>query len=87
MMRIMKIFEVLWLIASLIALTMAIVKAIHGEAYGSYIYITVFTAAVAFFMYRFKKKNRLYLEKYYRQKAEEAEKRRQEAEKQQETKP
>ncbi|HAE13349.1 MAG TPA: hypothetical protein DCG24_03910 [Bacteroidetes bacterium] len=58
----MKIFEVLWLAASLIALTMAIIRATSGQAYGNYIYITLFTAAVALFMYRFKKRNRLYLE-------------------------
>ncbi len=68
MMRLMKIFEVLWLIVSIIALTMCIIKAVKGEAYGNYIYITIFTAGVALFMYRFKKKNRLYLEKYYRDK-------------------
>ncbi len=67
----MKIFEMLWLIASIIALALAIKRAIEGEAYGSYIYITVFTAAVAFFMYHFKKKNRLYLENHYRKKFEE----------------
>lgn len=68
MMRLMKIFEILWLIVSIIALIMCIIKAVNGEAYGNYIYITIFTAAIALFMYRFKKKNRLYLEKYYRDK-------------------
>ncbi len=70
----MKIFEVLWLIASLIALALAVKRAVEGQAYGSYIYITVFTAAVAFFMYHFKKKNRLYLENHYRKKIEERQK-------------
>ena len=63
MLKLMKIFEWLWLCASLIALTMAITKYINGQAYGNYIYITLFTACVAMFMYWFKKRNRLYLEK------------------------
>ena len=54
MLRLMKIFEVLWLAASLITLTMAIIRATSGQAYGNYIYITLFTAAVALFMYRFR---------------------------------
>jgi len=68
MMRLMKIFEVLWLFASAVALTMAIIRASRGEAYGSYIYITIFTACVAGFMYRYKKKHRKYMEEYYRKK-------------------
>lgn len=68
MLKLMKIFEWLWLGASAIALTMAIVRGVNGEVYGNYIYITLFTAAVALFMYRFKRKNRLYLEERERQK-------------------
>lgn len=72
MLRLMKIFEVLWLIASIIALTEAIIKFRNGEAYGNYIYITIFTACVAGFMYYYKKKHRKYMEAYYRKKEEEA---------------
>jgi hypothetical protein len=68
MLKLMKIFEWLWLGASAIALTMAIVRGVNGEVYGNYIYIALFTAAVALFMYRFKRKNRLYLEERERQK-------------------
>jgi|GEM_PF-666658 len=70
--KLMKIFEVMWLIVAFIALTLAITKAINGEAYGSYVYITIFTAGLAYFMYRFKKKNRKYLENYYRKKQDAA---------------
>jgi len=59
----MKIFEWLWLGVSIIALVLAITKYLDGQAYGNYIYITLFTAGVALFMYRFKKRNRRYLEK------------------------
>jgi hypothetical protein len=68
MLKLMKIFEWLWLGASVIALTMAIVRGVNGQMYGNYIYITLFTAAIALFMYRFKRKNRLYLEERERQK-------------------
>ncbi len=68
----MRIFEILWLIAAIIALTMAITRGIKGQAYGSYIYITIFTTCVAAFMYYYKKKHRKYLENYYRQKEEKA---------------
>ena len=71
MLKLMRIFEVLWLVASAIALTMAIIRATSGQAYGNYIYITIFTACVTFFMYRFKKKNRLYMEERYRRQQEE----------------
>lgn len=67
MLKLMKIFEWLWLGACIIALTMAITRAANGQMYGNYIYITLFTAAVALFMYRFKKKNRLYLEQRQRE--------------------
>lgn len=80
----MKIFEVMWLVAAAISLYMAISRAMKGESYGSYIYITIFTAAVAFFMYWFKKKNRKYLHNYYQQQEEKAAKA--EAEKQDGTK-
>lgn len=63
--RLMKIFEVMWLITAICALVMAITRGINGQSYGSYIYITCFTGAVALFMYRFKKKNRHYLESHY----------------------
>ncbi len=66
--KLMKIFEVLWLFVACVALVLAITKAINGEAYGSYIFITIFTSGIAYFMYRFKKKNRKYLESYYKKK-------------------
>lgn len=69
--KLMKIFEVMWLVVAAISLTLAITKAINGEAFGSYVFITFFTSGIAYFMYRFKKKNRKYLENYYRKKAEE----------------
>lgn len=63
--RLMRIFEIMWLITAVTALCMAVTRAMSGQSYGSYIYITIFTGAVAFFMYRFKKKNRHYLETHY----------------------
>lgn len=69
--KLMKIFEVLWLFVAVVALFLAITKGIKGEAYGSYIWITVFTAGIAYFMYRFKKKNRKYLESYYKKREDE----------------
>lgn len=72
--RLMKIFEVMWLITAAVALVMAVTRAMNGQEYGNYIYITIFTGSVAYFMYRFKKKNRLYLEERYRQQEEMARK-------------
>ncbi len=63
--RLMRIFEIMWLVTAIVALFMAISRALNGQSYGSYIYITCFTGAVAIFMYRFKKKNRKYLETHY----------------------
>ena len=77
--RLMKIFEIMWLITAAAALVMAVTRAINGQSYGSYIYITCFTGAVAFFMYRFKKKNRHYLESHYA-KQEELERKKQQQE-------
>lgn len=68
--RLMKIFEVMWLIACIVSLVMCITKALNGEQYGNYIYITIFTACVAIFMYRFKKKHRKYLEERYKREQE-----------------
>ncbi len=68
----MKIFEVMWLVAAFISLYMAISRGMKGESYGSYIYITVFTAGVAGFMYWFKKRNRQYLKDYYAKKEQES---------------
>ncbi len=73
--KLMKIFEVMWLIAAVISLTMVIIRSSNGQAYGNYIYITVFTTCVAVFMYWFKKKNRKYQEEYYKRKEEEIKKR------------
>ena len=42
MLRLMKIFEVLWFAASLIALDHGIIRATSGQAYGNYIYITLY---------------------------------------------
>lgn len=64
--RLMKIFEVMWLVAAAIALVMAITRASNGQTYGNYIYITIFTTCVAAFMYIFKKRNRKYLKEYYK---------------------
>jgi O-antigen/teichoic acid export membrane protein len=69
--RLMKIFEVLWLVVAVIALVLAVTKGLNGESYGSYVFITIFTAGIAYFMYRFKKKNRKYLESYYKKKEQE----------------
>ncbi|MFN0274261.1 MAG: hypothetical protein ACKVPJ_00825 [Chitinophagales bacterium] len=71
MLRIFKIFEVMWLVASAAAIIMAITRASKGQAYGNYIYLTVFTACVAGFMYWYKKRHRKYLEGYYKKKREE----------------
>jgi len=73
--KLMKIFEVMWLVAAVISLTMVIIRYSNGQAYGNYIYITVFTTCVAVFMYWFKKKNRKYQEEYYKRKEEEIKKR------------
>jgi len=73
--KLMKIFEVMWLVAAVISLTMVIIRSSNGQAYGNYIYITVFTTCVAVFMYWFKKKNRKYQEEYYKRKEEEIKKR------------
>lgn len=64
--RLMKIFEIMWLVAAVIALFMAITRAANGLAYGNYIYITIFTTCIAIFMYIFKKRNRKYLQEYYK---------------------
>jgi O-antigen/teichoic acid export membrane protein len=69
--RLMKIFEVLWLVVAVIALVLAVTKGLKGESYGSYVFVTIFTAGIAYFMYRFKKKNRKYLESYYKKKEQE----------------
>ena len=68
--KLMKIFEVMWLVAAVISLTMVVIRSSNGQAYGNYIYITVFTTCVAVFMYWFKKKNRKYQEEYYKKKKE-----------------
>jgi hypothetical protein len=70
MLKVFKIFEVMWLVACMGAVIMAITRAGRGEAYGNYIYLTVFTACVAGFMYWYKKRHRKYLEKYYKEKKE-----------------
>ena len=70
--KLMKIFEVMWLVAAVVSLTMVIIRSSNGQAYGNYIYITVFTTCVAAFMYWFKKKNRKYQEEYYKKKEAEA---------------
>ena len=62
MLRLMKIFEVLWLCSQPDCPDHGHHQGYIRPAYGNYIYITLFTAAVALFMYRFKKRNRLYLE-------------------------
>jgi hypothetical protein len=64
----MKIFEILWLVAAVIAITIAILRGLKGETYGNYLYIAVFTSAISLFMYRFKKKNRLFLEERQKRK-------------------
>ena len=68
--RLYKIFEIMWLVASFVSLTVLITRAMNGESYGNYIYITIFTASVAVFMYYFKKKNRKYMEKRYKEQEE-----------------
>ncbi len=70
--KLMKIFEVMWLVAAGISLVMVFVRASNGQNFGNYIYITIFTSCVAAFMYWFKKKNRKYHEAYYKKKEEEA---------------
>lgn len=79
--RLMRIFEILWLVAAAIALTECIIHAIKGESVGSYIYITLFTAGVAFVMYRVKKNHRHFLENIQRRKEEEFRKKQAEIEK------
>lgn len=68
-MRLLKIFEWLWAFVAVVAATMAILRATRGENWGSYLYISLFTATLATFMYFFKKKNRLYMERYHKEKA------------------
>ncbi|MFI5171589.1 MAG: hypothetical protein ACHQFW_04320 [Chitinophagales bacterium] len=69
--RLMKIFEVMWLVAAAVSLFMAISRGMNGQSYGNYIYITIFTSCVALFMYWFKKKNRKKMEAYYKKKEQE----------------
>mgnify|MGYP006245815995 CR=1 FL=1 len=70
MTRWMRIFELLWLGVAAIALGFGVSAAIEGEEWGSYIYIAIFTGVIGLFMYWFKKKNRLYLEKRDAEKAQ-----------------
>ncbi len=56
----------MWLIACIVSLVVLVTRAINGESYGNYIYITLFTGAIAIFMYYFKKKNRKYMEERYK---------------------
>ncbi len=65
MTRFLKIIEVMWLIVAAVALITGIVRAANGQSWGSYVYITLFTACVAAFMFWFKKRNRRYMEAYY----------------------
>jgi uncharacterized membrane-anchored protein len=68
MSKFLRIIEVMWLVVAAIALTTAIVRAVNGQAWGNYLYITVFTGCVAGFMYWFKKRSRRYMEAYYAEK-------------------
>ena len=65
MSRFLRIIEIMWLVVAAIALTTGIVRAANGQNWGNYIYITLFTAAVAAFMFWFKRRNRRYMEAYY----------------------
>ena len=58
----------MWLIVAVIALTTGVFRAINGQSWGNYIYITIFTGCVAGFMFWFKKRNRRYMEDYYARK-------------------
>lgn len=62
----------MWLIACAAAIYMAISRASKGQTYGNYIYLTVFTACVAGFMYWYKKRHRKYLEGHYKKKKDDA---------------
>lgn len=65
MSRFLRIIEIMWLIVALIALVTGIVRALKGQTWGNYLYITLFTGAVAGFMFWFKRRNRRYMEDYY----------------------
>jgi uncharacterized membrane-anchored protein len=70
MTRFLRIIEIMWLIVAAIALITGIVRVSNGQNWGNYLYITLFTAAVAGFMYWFKKRNRRYMEAYHREQAQ-----------------
>ncbi len=70
MTRFLRIIEIMWLIAAALALGTGIYRAANGQTWGNYLYITLFTAGVAAFMYWFKKRNRRYMESYHQQQAE-----------------
>lgn len=66
MTRFLRIIEIMWLIVAVVALGTGVYRAVNGQSWGSYLWITLFTGAVAGFMYWFKKRNREYMESYHR---------------------
>jgi mannose/fructose/N-acetylgalactosamine-specific phosphotransferase system component IID len=79
MTRFLRIIEIMWLVVAAIALGTAIYRASNGQSWGNYLWITVFTAAVAAFMYWFKKRNRRYMEAYHQEQARQAAEERQQS--------
>lgn len=70
--RFLRVIEVLWLVVAVVAGTVGITRMINGQNWGNYLYITLFTAGIAIFMYVFKKRNRKYMENYYAEKEEQS---------------
>ncbi len=68
MTRFLRVIEVLWLIVAVVAAIVGVSRMMNGQNWGNYLYITLFTAGVAIFMYFFKKRNRRYMETYYKEK-------------------
>jgi peptidoglycan/LPS O-acetylase OafA/YrhL len=72
MSKFLRIIEILWAVVAVVAAATAISRAVSGQEWGSYLYVTLFTGTLAVFMYFFKKRNRKYMEEYYRKQQEEA---------------
>lgn len=68
MTQFLKIIEIMWAIVAVVAAVTAVVRATAGQSWGNYLYVSLFTACIAVFMYFFKKRNRHFMEDYYRRK-------------------
>ena len=60
----------MWAVVAVVAATVGISRLVSGQSWGNYLWITLFTGGLAVFMYFFKKRNREYMETYYKSKEE-----------------